>query len=93
MQLFDPTAPSPTQNHKRAPRLTSLQNMRIGLLCNGKANARTLLLQTAELFRFHDQCEIVDDMVFKTNASAPAEDGVIAALAARSDFMITANGD
>ena len=34
MQLFDPTAPSPTQNHKLAPRLTSLQNMRIGLLCN-----------------------------------------------------------
>ena len=93
MQLIDPTAPSPTQNHELAPRLTSLQNMRIGLLCNGKANARALLLQTADLFRKHDQCEIVDDMLFKTNASAPAEDGVIAELAARSDFMITANGD
>jgi hypothetical protein len=32
-------------------------------------------------------------MIFKTNASAPAEDGVIADLAARSDFLITANGD
>jgi|TARA_E500000178_G_scaffold343176_1_gene389552 hypothetical protein len=67
--------------------------MRIGLLCNGKANARPLLLKTAELFRRHDQCEIVSDMIFKTNASAPAEDGVIADLAARSDFLITANGD
>ena len=93
MQLIDPSAPSPTQNHQLAPRLPSLQNMRIGLLCNGKANARPLLLKAAELFRRHDQCEIVSDMIFKTNASAPAEDGVIADLAARSDFLITANGD
>ena len=93
MQLIDPTAKSPTQNHKFAPRLDSLANKRIALLSNGKANARLLLLKTAELFRLHDQCELLSDMVFKTNASAPAEDGVIASLAERSDILITANGD
>tara|TARA_B100000902_G_C27096441_1_gene806515 strand:+ start:648 stop:929 length:282 start_codon:yes stop_codon:yes gene_type:complete len=93
MQLIDPTAKSPTQNHKFAPRLNSLANKRIALLSNGKANARLLLLKTAELFRLHDQCELLSDMVFKTNASAPAEDGVIASLAERSDILITANGD
>ena len=93
MQLIDPTAKSPTQNHKFAPRLNSLANKRIALLSNGKSNARLLLLKTAELFRLHDQCELLSDMVFKTNASAPAEDGVIASLAERSDILITANGD
>ena len=93
MQLINPTATSPTQHHQLAPRLTELRALRIGLLCNGKANARSLLLKTAELFRLHDQCKIDPDIVFKNNASAPAEDGVIADLATRSDFMITANGD
>tara|TARA_B100001057_G_scaffold342051_1_gene342954 strand:- start:2490 stop:2771 length:282 start_codon:yes stop_codon:yes gene_type:complete len=93
MQLIDPTATNPTQDNQLAPRLGALANMRIGLLCNGKANARPLLLKTAELFRVHDKCTVLNDMVFKTNASAPAEDGVIASLAARSDILITANGD
>jgi len=93
VQLIDPTATNPTQHHQLAPRLSELQGKRIGLLCNGKANARSLLLKTAELFRVHDQCKIDSELVFKINAGAPAEDGVIAELAARSDFMITANGD
>ena len=93
MQLIDPTAKSPTQNHQFAPRLTSLANKRIALLSNGKANARPLLLKTAEIFRLNDQCEVLTDMAFKTNASAPADDGVIESLAARSDILITANGD
>ena len=65
MQLIDPTATNPTQNHQLAPRLSELQGKRIGLLCNGKANARSLLLKTAELFRVHDQCEIDSELVFK----------------------------
>lgn len=93
MKLEDPTATSPIQNHSRAPRLIDLNELRIGLLSNGKANARPLLLKTAELFQQHDGCEIVDDMVFKTNASAPAEEGVIEEIASRSDFLLTANGD
>lgn len=93
MQLLDPTATSPIQDNKLAPRLSSLSHRRIALLSNGKANARSLLLKTAELFRRNDRCEILEDMVFKTNASAPAEDGVLAELAARSDFLLTANGD
>jgi hypothetical protein len=32
-------------------------------------------------------------MTFKTNASAPAEEGVISELAGRSDLLLTANGD
>ena len=84
MQLIDPTRPTrPSIINSR--RLSELQGKRIGLLCNGKANARSLLLKTAELFRVHDQCEIDLELVFKINAGAP-EDGVIAELAARSDF-------
>ena len=93
MQLEDPTATSPIQNHHLAPRLRSLKGMRIGLLSNGKANARELLLKTAAKFEQNDQCTVLGDMTFKTNASAPAEEGVISELAGRSDLLFTANGD
>ena len=93
MKLVDPTAKNPTQYNRPAPRLTSLKRLRIGLLCNGKANARALLLKTATLFARRDGCEIENDMVFKANAGAPAEDGVIEALAHKSDFLLTASGD
>jgi hypothetical protein len=93
MKLIDPTSSSPSQNNQRAQRLHSLANKRIGLLSNGKANARSLLLKTAEIFRDKDGCEIADEMIYKTNASAPAERQAIEALAAQSDFLITANGD
>ena len=62
MKLVDPTAKNPTQNNRSAPRLTSLKRLRIGLLCNGKANARALLLKTATLFSRHDGCEIENNM-------------------------------
>ncbi len=93
MKLEDPTATSPNQDYQIAPRLTELNKLRVGLLCNGKANARPLLQKTAALFALHHECAIDNEMAFKANASAPAEDGVIEALAERSDFLLTANGD
>ena len=93
MRLEDPTATSPKQNYQIAPRLPELNQLRVGLLCNGKANARPLLQKTAALFALHHECAIDNEMAFKANASAPAEDGVIEALAERSDFLLTANGD
>lgn len=71
MQLIDPTATNPTQHHQLAPRLSELQGKRIGLLCNGKANARSLLLKTAELFRVHDQCEIDSELCLRSTQVRP----------------------
>jgi len=60
---------------------------------NGKANSKELLLKTARVFEEHHNCEIVEEFQYKTNAGAPADHEAIRALASKSDFLLTANGD
>jgi hypothetical protein len=47
IRLYDPTAEPRAIAAHLAPRLTSLQGKRIGILDNGKANAGTLMLAVA----------------------------------------------
>ena len=93
MKLVDPTAKDQIQQNQIAPRLESLENKRIGILINGKANSKELLLKTARLFEEHHNCEIVEEFQYKTNAGAPADHEAIRSLASKSDFLLTANGD
>ena len=93
MKLVDPTAKDQIQQNQMAPRLEGLEKKRIGILINGKANSKELLLKTAQLFKEHHSCEIVEEFQYKTNAGAPADHEAIRALASKSDFLLTANGD
>ena len=93
MKLVDPTAKDQIQQNQMAPRLESLEKKRIGILVNGKANSKELLLKTALLFKEHHDCKIVEEFQYKTNAGAPADHEAIRALASKSDFLLTANGD
>jgi hypothetical protein len=47
IRLYDPTAEPRAIAAQLAPRLSSLQGKRIGILDNGKANAGTLMLAVA----------------------------------------------
>ena len=92
MKLVDPTGLHPEQNHTRAPKLASLDGKVVGLLSNGKLNADLLLEETAKLFESRHGCR-VNKIRYKSNPSAPAEVETIDAVAAESDFMLTATGD
>ena len=62
MKLVDPTAKDQIQQNQMAPRLEGLEKKRIGILVNGKANSKELLLKTARLFEEHHNCEIVEEI-------------------------------
>jgi hypothetical protein len=92
MQLMDPTVDAATRDFHRAPMLDSLEGLTIGLLTNGKVNADVLVSETAALFVERHGCKVTT-MFAKTNASAPAPDGMLDDIAAQCDFLITASGD
>ncbi len=92
LELFDPTGePTPT-GYCTAPRLTSLDGLKIGLFSNGKVNADKLLRYTAQVFEQKAGCNIVIDSG-KRNASRIAEPQVLERIANDVDFLITAVGD
>lgn len=91
-ELLDPTGdPTPT-GFGAAPRLVSVNGLRIGLFSNGKVNADRLLRYTAEVFERQADCRIVIDSG-KRNASRIAEPQVLERIANDVDFLITAVGD
>ena len=92
LELFDPTGePTPT-GFRAAPRLTTLDGLKIGLFSNGKVNADKLLRYTAKVFEQQASCNVVID-TGKLNASRIAEPQVLERIANDVDFLITAVGD
>ena len=92
LELLDPTGdPTPT-GFCSAPRLTSIDGLKIGLFSNGKVNADRLLRYTADVFEREAGCQIVIDSG-KPNASRIAEPQVLERIANDVDFLITAVGD
>lgn len=92
MKLIDPTVQGPDTDYQRAPRLASVDGLTVGLLANGKVNADVLLQETAALFADRNGCQVTE-LVWKRNASAPAEPATLEEVAGSCDFMITAMGD
>jgi hypothetical protein len=92
MTLMSPKGGGNQPDRVMAPRLTSLNGLRIGLLSNLKLNADLILRETADCFVRDHQCEVVD-LIGKPHASKPAPAESLATLAEQADLLITANGD
>ena len=58
MRLFDPTSQVKERRLFRAPPLASLEGRTIGILENGKLNAREMLHEIATLFEQRQGCSI-----------------------------------
>ena len=92
LELLDPTGePTPT-GFTAAPRLTTLDGLRVGLFTNGKVNADRLLRFTGDVFAREHGCRVVVD-TGKSNASRIAGPQVLERIANDVDFLITAVGD
>lgn len=92
MQLIDPTVDSMVRPCTRAPLFSSVDGLKVGMLTNGKVNADTLIRETVRLFEERNGCTVTE-MHAKSNASAPALDGVLEEIAGDCDFLVTASGD
>ena len=92
MQLYSPMSTTPKRKSVRAPVLTSIDGLRIGVLENGKLNAEEMLNEVAALFVERHGCT-VRMLSSKSNASAPAPAGTLVKLAQDVDFLITGLGD
>jgi hypothetical protein len=92
MQLYSPMSTTPKRKSVRAPVMTSIDGMRIGILENGKLNAEEMLNEVAALFVQHHGCT-VRTLASKKNASAPAPSNTLVQVAQEVDFLITGLGD
>lgn len=92
LKLYDPTVEAPSTNATAAPRLSSLEGLRIGLLSNGKVHADVLLRETARCFEEHHGCTVVAEEN-KRGASVICPPDLLGQIAGDVDFMITAVGD
>ena len=92
MKLVDPTVAAPVRESKRAPALTSLDGLTVGLLSNGKLNADALLTETAAILTARFGGNVLP-MAAKNSAGAPAPADVLKKLSAECDYLITASGD
>ena len=92
LEILDPTGDPVPTGFTAAPRLTTVDDLRIGLFSNGKVNADKLLRYTAEVFEREAGCSIVIDSG-KRNASRIADPQVLERIANDVDFLITAVGD
>ena len=90
--VLDPTVEAAPVSARMAPRLSTLQGKRIGLLDNGKPHAKELLecverlleerLQPAQVLRFR-----------KPNSSKPAPTELIVDITKQVDAVINGVGD
>jgi hypothetical protein len=88
--LYDPTAEPRAITAGLAPRLASLQGMRVGILDNSKANAGTLMLAVAKRLKEHHG---VGEVVKREKPVAgPPSPAVLADLSA-CDFALVGSAD
>ena len=92
LTVFDPRGPVKTERVAAAPRVISLDGMRLGILDNTKWNANKLLRKTAarlgELHRF-----AAVNYYRKESFSKAAAPTLISQIAAENDIVLTAIGD
>ena len=89
--VLDPTSESERQPNQLAPRLTSLQGCRVGVLDNRKANADRLFDLVEAMLRDRYQAQVVVRRQ-KPDFSRPAPSEVLEDLRA-CDAVLTGVGD
>lgn len=79
----------------RAPSPTVLAGRRIGVLENGKPNARELLVRAADALaaRTRASVALVSGKGGDANAATPASDAVLGLLAEEVDLVLTGSAD
>jgi hypothetical protein len=93
--IMDPTGQSRRERGPRfrpAPRPTALAGARLGLLENGKQNARLFLAELGKALREHYGVELVE-LRRKPIFSQPVPPELAEELASRCDLVITGVGD
>ena len=92
MKLFDPTSKPVERAVALAPRPTSLQGLRLGLVDNTKFNSDTLLTRLAErLARRHGMTVMLTSR--KRSPSHEIDEAAVRALRKQADFVVSGIGD
>ncbi|TMQ27353.1 MAG: hypothetical protein E6K82_02305 [Candidatus Rokuibacteriota bacterium] len=92
MKLFDPTSKPVERAVELAPRPTSLQGLRLGLVDNTKFNSDTLLTRLAErLARRHGMTVMLTSR--KRSPSHEIDEAAVRALRKQADFVVSGIGD
>ena len=90
--VFDPRGRVEAKRVVPAPRVTSLDGKRLGILDNAKWNAGRLLRKTAA--RLAERCHFAAVNYYKKESFSKAADpALLAQIAAESDIVLTAIGD
>lgn len=90
--VFDPRGRVDTERVELAPRVASLDGLRLGILDNTKWNANKLLRRTAALLGERHGFAATN-YYRKESFSKAADPSLIAAIAAENDIILTAIGD
>ena len=90
--VLDPTAETERMEAVLAPRPSTLEGKRLGLLANGKGNSEKLLEAVLEELEQHYEFPVVM-WRNKGNASRPAPADILDELANTCDVVVTAIGD
>jgi len=92
VKLFDPTSKPVERAVELAPRPTSLQGLRLGLVDNTKFNSDTLLTRLAErLARRHGMTVMLTSR--KRSPSHEIDEAAVRALRKQADFVVSGIGD
>jgi hypothetical protein len=90
--VFDPRGTIDVEQMPLAPRVVTLQGLRLGILDNTKWNANRLLRKTAALLK--DGHGLAATNYYKKESfSKYADPALIAEIAANNDIVLTAIGD
>jgi hypothetical protein len=92
LTVFDPRGRVDAERAAPAPRLGSLQGLRLGILDNTKWNANRLLRKTAALLETEHGI-MITGYYKKESFSKVAAPALIAEIAVNSDIVLTAIGD
>jgi hypothetical protein len=90
MKLYDPTAEPRRIQAQLAPRLSTLQGTRAGILDNGKANAGTLMLAVTKILQ--ERYGVTEVIKREKPVAGPPKPEVLDALA-QTDFALVGSAD
>ena len=91
-EFLDPTGSAKVAERELAPRLQTLEGMKLGIVDNAKTNADKFLMMVFEELR--DRYKVKDvKMIRKKELSQPALPDQLEEVAREVDFAITGIGD